>query len=142
MGLLIIMRHAEATSAAPRAEDFNRPLTSAGRATAEQTARRILGAHGLPELVLHSPALRTAETARIVVQTWADARTRVQVVPAIYLARGSTLQQLLDQPEHSAASVLLIGHNPGVSELLRALDNVASDQRRWLTPAEFVALTS
>jgi phosphohistidine phosphatase len=140
MSLLIIMRHAEAASAKPGGDDFMRPLTAAGRAAAERAALRIRDEHGDPQLLLHSPALRTTETARIVVGTLAAPGLRLLAVPALYLARGQSVQQLLALPAHLAERVLLIGHNPGVSELVQAVSAEAAQARRWLAPAEFVAI--
>jgi phosphohistidine phosphatase len=140
MGQLIIMRHAEAAVADAGADDYARPLTAAGRVAAERAAARIRAQHGVPLLLLHSPAIRTAETARIVARSLAGSSLRLLALPEVYLARGNTLQQLLALPTHAAPSVLLIGHNPGVSELLQILDPEAARERRWLTPAEFVAV--
>jgi phosphohistidine phosphatase len=141
MDTLIIMRHAEAVSATPGADDFSRPLTGTGRAAAERAAQRLRAGQPVPQLLLHSPAVRTAETARILAQSLCSPALRIQAVPAIYLARGRTLQELLAQPEHAADCVLLVGHNPGVSELLQLLSDADARTRRWLTPGEFVALT-
>ena len=140
MRRLIIMRHAEAETAPPGADDFGRTLTPAGRAAARRAAERLHAEQGLPALLLHSPALRTTETARIVAETLAPAVLRAIAVPGIYLAKGKTLQRLLEEPAHRADCVLLVGHNPGVSELLQLLDADAARTRRWLTPAEFAAI--
>lgn len=67
------------------------------------------------DLVLCSPARRTRET-------WERVRSavrsgEVRFVPAIYEAGAPALLDVVRSIEESAASVLLIGHNPGLADL-------------------------
>lgn len=137
-GRLILMRHAEAVSAAPGLDDFDRPLTTAGRAAAARVAARLAQ---LPvRLLLHSPAARTHETALIINGQLQLPAAAVRAEDAIYLASAGSLRQLVQDNAAAGGCLLLIGHNPGVSELLQLLDAGARDARRWLAPADYALL--
>jgi phosphohistidine phosphatase SixA len=133
------MRHAEAQAATVGGDDFTRPLTRAGRLAAESAAERLGAAPSPPALIWHSPALRTAATAALVAARLGLPASCVLAVPVVYLANGKALQALL-APSEQRDHLLLIGHNPGVSELLQLLDADAARARRWLAPAETVTL--
>jgi phosphohistidine phosphatase len=136
---LTLMRHAEAQVATVGGDDFTRPLTSAGRIAAANAAQQLGAAPPPPALIWHSPALRTTETAALVAARLSLPASRVLAMPAVYLASGSALLALL-APAEPRAHLLLIGHNPGVSELLQLLDADAARTRRWLATAETVTL--
>jgi len=113
---LILMRHAEALPAAIDAEDFARPLTEAGRAAAARAATALAGGHAVDRL-LYSPARRTTETALIVADVLELGPARMRAVPEMYLATPQRLRAAIAQWHDGARVLLLIGHNPSVSEL-------------------------
>src|SRR5258706_10362911 len=92
---LILMRHAEATSADSATDDFQRPLTDHGRKSALRAARAMAVEHGAPQLIICSPALRTLQTAELLVQTQALPPAALRFESAIYLATVTTLQRLV-----------------------------------------------
>lgn len=117
MKYLGLYRHAKSDWADKRARDFDRPLNARGRRGAEAMARHIR-AHGLSwDRIVASPAVRCAETVEIgcqaVGRTWPVLWDR-----RIYLASSATLLDLLREIEGDPASVLMIGHNPGLEDLI------------------------
>jgi len=113
---LILMRHAEAAPASHGTEDFARPLTDAGRVAAARAAKML--AVGAPiERVIYSPAARTSETASIVASTLSIAASALQAVPKLYLATPHLIGAALARWQGTARVILVVGHNPGVSDL-------------------------
>lgn len=110
------MRHAEAKPATRGADDFERPLTDAGRISAARAAKLL--AVGAPiERLLYSPARRTSETAAIVAETLGFDKSALQAVPKLYMANAHRIGAALAKWRGNARVILVIGHNPGVSEL-------------------------
>jgi phosphohistidine phosphatase len=114
---LILMRHAQAAPAELGAEDFTRPLTTAGRKAAAQAAGRLAVAGAAIERVLLSPANRTRDTAAIVADEFGLAATALQAVPELYAARAEVIRTAIARHHAGAGCLLIVGHNPGISEL-------------------------
>ncbi len=115
MKQLILMRHAQAEKNAPSGEDFDRPLSAAGRQEATIVAKA-LEADGLkPDFAIVSAALRTQ-------QTFEQVRAVLGAIPSIvdkafYNAGADTLRRLVERHEDNGTCVLVINHNPGIQYL-------------------------
>ena len=119
------MRHAK-SDWSREADDFDRPLNKRGRGDLPHVAR-LLGAVevGLPDLVISSPAERARETTTGVVQAL-GAQLDILFQDSLYLADAGAITQALHAAGKKAAgtnieSILLIGHNPGLEELIARL---------------------
>ncbi len=125
MKTLILMRHAKSGWAGPGMDDHDRALNKRGRSAAPVMARW-LEARGLrPGKVLCSPSRRTCETAALM-------RDAVPWLPepelpaALYHAGPGRLLEHLRRLPKGCDSVLVIGHEPGLSALLRMLGSRAA----------------
>lgn len=137
---LILLRHAEAVPAnmgcfSPEA-DMARPLTHDG----EQAATRCglwLRDNGLaPDAVLCSPAVRTQQTRDKVLGAFPQPFDVPPLLcPDIYEAEPTALAATLRRTPPQARTVLLIGHNPGISEFARWLDSRNSKLDQGFAPA-------
>ncbi|MSQ68507.1 MAG: histidine phosphatase family protein [Gammaproteobacteria bacterium] len=114
---LIIMRHAKALAAGASGGDFTRPLAPRGRVDAARMGRWLYARYPDIDRVLVSPAQRTRETLAGVLAAWPDAAPTVIWDPSIYLAELSSLLRAV--AAHATGKVLVLGHNPGMEELLR-----------------------
>ena len=115
MKRLFLLRHAKTHPAEPGEEDHDRTLMPRGRDDAARMARH-LRAHGLaPERVLVSSAVRTLQTAELAL---ADLRPAVETLDTLYLAPMVRLLAIVHAAPAQAANLMLIGHNPGMEELL------------------------
>ncbi len=119
MRRLLLLRHGEAEPATPGGSDFERPLTAAGRAEVREAADVISRAGGTIDRVLFSTARRTVETFAII----AAQRQLPPPEPQdrLYLASPSVLLQALERCPSNCATLLVVGHNPGLSELIARL---------------------
>ena len=100
--------------------DFDRPLANRGR-----EACAVIGAFieekGIDfDLVLVSTAVRTRETIELVKER-AKFRGEVRYEERIYEATTSQLLEVISEVDDDRESVLLVGHNPGIEDLLALL---------------------
>ena len=134
---LILLRHAHAESAAVGQDDKSRGLSATGRAEA-QAAGDWLREHGLqPDRVLCSDATRTRETLAALGDIGAG---EVYEEGSIYDASPGTLAALADA-NRDAECLLLVGHNPGLEQLLALLHSGQSGDYRGMPPAAVAVLS-
>ena len=120
MKQLVLMRHAKSDRSDPGAIDHERPLNARGRNAAPVMAEWLLGRGVAPDVALVSSSVRTMETFDRLRRVMTEV-PRPTVLRSLYLADAtSMLDEIRRQPE-SAASVLLIGHEPGLGDLVRLL---------------------
>lgn len=130
MKSLILLRHAKSGWDDPVARDFDRPLNDRGR-RASRTVGRWLRDQGVTfDHVAASPATRCVDT----IEELAVGLGR-RLTPAwdrrVYLASADTLLEVVQEAPAEAASLLLVGHNPGLEELvLMLVPDQADDELR------------
>lgn len=136
---LILLRHAEAVPIeAAGGDDQQRPLSPRGEQEA-QAAGLWLIAHGArPDRVLCSPSQRTGETARLALAALESAPVP-RMEAEIYDATPGELLTLLDQ-HNDAGVVMLVGHNPGIEQLVALLAEGRSDEFRGMPPGAMAVL--
>jgi phosphohistidine phosphatase len=130
------MRHGQSpsTSEAGVKTDAQRPLSEKGRADARRMAEEIVKRGGRPSLVLHSPLLRAAETAKA-------AAAVLKTEPVVFIPLDNTLppDQVLEHLRKragAAADVLAVGHQPQIGEIAALLTSELYEIR----PAGVVAV--
>ena len=153
---LILLRHASAENGEV---DRLRALSRGGEAEAARLGDALvrLEERGFrPQIVLSSPARRARETAlrllpglahdpRVGPQNGPRTGPRVEEDEGLYLASpGQLLSRLQALPDHEP-QVLLVGHNPGLAELVQLLAERGAAEvlvraARGLAPAAFAAL--
>ncbi|MGI4020479.1 MAG: SixA phosphatase family protein [Janthinobacterium lividum] len=116
MKKLILIRHAEAEPETEKLPDFERNLTVTGKQDAAKMAALLLNQATLPETIICSPAVRALTTAQIFTVTLGleEAKTNLK----IYEADADTLLQIINQLDDQNEVIALVGHNPGVSNIL------------------------
>lgn len=114
-----IMRHARAASPRPGERDFDRPLVASGLADAAAMGRWLHAQVPALSMLLSSPALRARMTADAMLAAWGASPPRVEWASTLYLAE---LPVLLETLEFAGTGpILLLGHNPGLAELVEYL---------------------
>lgn len=120
MRRLIVLRHAKSSWADPALEDHARPLNKRGRRAAPVIGAWLADNGLVPDYALLSDSVRTRET----LQRLADslpAPLDAEVSPNLYHAPPDRMLRWLQRAPDAAATVLLIGHQPGVSGFSRKL---------------------
>jgi phosphohistidine phosphatase len=118
--VVFVLRHAKSSWSDPGIADHDRPLSGRGRRSATAVAASFLADQLQPQLVLCS----SAERAR---QTLAPLRkvlppdTPILIESGLYLATADALLERLRSLDDGVRRVLLVGHNPGLQDLVRAL---------------------
>lgn len=116
---LILLRHAKSDWSGNEA-DINRPLAKRGRRQAPEAGRWLAANIDRVDLAVVSPATR----ARC---TWDLASTELEVLPQtriddrVYAASGSELLGVVRELSDDVGNVALVGHNPGIEELVSLL---------------------
>ena len=124
MSTLIVLRHGKSDWSGGE-PDHLRPLARRGRAQVPEAGRWLADNVGVIDLAVVSPAERTRET-------WRLAAAKLAVPPPVheddrvYAGSARSLLDVLRELPGEVASVVLVGHNPGVEDL------VASLTGRWV----------
>jgi phosphohistidine phosphatase len=129
---IILLRHGHADE---HPDDFTRTLNERGRAAAQRAGEALGAAGWAPAHVLTSAAPRAIATAELAMQACGYSGP-IQVERALYLASDSRCRAALRDTPAPAASVLLVGHNPGLTQLARDLCGLHGD----LAPAEYATV--
>lgn len=122
MRTLILLRHAKAVRAHEADSDEARALTGRGRREAALAGAAIEDAGLKPTLALVSTAERTRETAAFGLQNFA-LETRFE--DALYHAHTEGVWDAFSASD--AESIVIVGHNPGLGELVSLLVHQAHD---------------
>lgn len=111
---LILTRHAKSAWDNPELADHDRPLTKRGRRSAEAIGDWLRQKGHVPDQVLCSSAKRTRETYKRMGFELAP-----EVTEHLYLVTANQILRVLSQA--SGDTVLLLGHNPGISQFAGAI---------------------
>jgi phosphohistidine phosphatase len=118
---LVLLRHAKAETPGEM-PDFDRTLTDRGRADAVAAGAWLAGRNLVPGLVLCSPAVRTRQTWHGVAVGLAGGGPEVRHEPGLYDGGRTEVVDLLRAVPDEVATVLVVGHNPTMSDLSLLLD--------------------
>ena len=117
---LLILRHGKSDWDAGT-DDFNRPIQDRGKRGAQRIATWLMRQGLVPDYVVSSPAVRAKETARKACKAMGLGSDDVHLDRAIYLATRDELLAVLAACPSSATRVMIVGHNPGMEDLLEYL---------------------
>jgi phosphohistidine phosphatase len=119
---LILLRHAKSDWSGDEA-DIDRPLGKRGRRQAPEAGRWLAnGIDGIDgiDLAVVSPANRARSTWDLVAAEL-DARPTTQINDQVYDASDRELLDVVRRLPDDVATVVLVGHNPGMEDLVRLL---------------------
>jgi phosphohistidine phosphatase len=119
MHRLFVLRHAKSRWDNSYLADYERPLAPRGRRAAETLAGHIAAIDPPPALVLCSSARRAQDTLEPIRDRLPT--TEVLVEDDLYGAPAPQLLERLRQVPEETSSVLLVGHNPGLEDLVLGL---------------------
>ena len=120
MRALYLLRHAKSSWKDVDLADFDRPLSSRGRRASESIGQFLKSKEIAFDLVVSSPAVRARQTIELVLRT-AKMRPELRFDERIYEATSARLLEVISQIENEYKSVLMVGHNPGMQEILLLL---------------------
>ena len=104
-------------------DDFDRPLKDRGKRGAQRIGVWLAQQNLIPDLVVASPAERALVTAQKTCKAMGNGDEGIQRDNRIYAAEIDGLLAVLGDCPQDAGRVMLVGHNPGLEELLVWLAN-------------------
>lgn len=116
MKILLVLRHAKSDRGNKALRDHDRPLASRGEADAPQVGIALAALDLIPDCIVTSTAVRASETARLIAAAMEYSGEIVEE-PDLYAASADIMLDMLRACD-DAATVLLVGHNPGLEELI------------------------
>jgi phosphohistidine phosphatase len=135
MKTLYVLRHGQADPESEASSDYERQLTKRGRSEARHSAQYLSERPNVPSLILASGAARARETAELCLAALPSS-PQLTLLDGLYLAEPvSYLAALADRAEPHA-TVLVVGHNPG----LEALIHLLTDRSEHLATASLIEI--
>lgn len=135
MKTLLVQRHAKSSWKHPELSDHDRPLNKRGKRDAPRMGR-LVAAQGLrPDVIVSSTARRARRTAEEVARH-AGCEGAVQLDRRLYLASPDEIVDVVRGVAGSARRVMVVGHNPGLEDLVARL----AGRRETLPTAALAAL--
>jgi len=126
---LLLLRHGKSDWNTTE-DDFHRPLTNRGKRSAQRIGVWLATNGMIPEYIVSSPAERALVTAEKSCKAMGTGSGRIVQAKRIYCAGAHDLLEVIRQMPAEAGRVMLVGHNPGLEELLEYLSD------RDLEPAD------
>ena len=123
MKTLLLMRHAKSSWKEPGCEDHDRPLNKRGKRDAPQMGKLIRAKRLVPEFIISSSARRARKTAAKVHES-CGCRRAIELSDALYMAEPAAYLSVLRSLEREYRRVLVVGHNPGLEQLVKLLTEV------------------
>ena len=131
MKVLYLMRHAKSSWETPHLSDRQRPLLDKGVVRAEEQAKELKESGAKLDSIWTSDAVRATQTAEIVRKVLDLDEEAVFVEPAIYDARHvNDLLRVVRSIPDDFETVLLVGHNPVVTEFARLFTRTRLDEMK------------
>ncbi|MGH8038266.1 MAG: SixA phosphatase family protein [Stenotrophomonas sp.] len=135
---LILLRHAHAEPAGTGQADLDRPLSQTGLAEAEAAGKWLAENELLPDCVVCSPSRRTRETLEAVLGKTGFVEKMLE--DQIYEATPGVLTGVIDR-RWDVDRLLVVGHNPGLEQLVAFLTEGTSSDYRGMPPAGVAVLS-
>ena len=127
MKRLLVLRHAKSSWADTSLDDWQRPLNDRGRRDAPRVGAWLRDRSLVPDLIVTSDAVRARETAAAVA-TAAGYTREIVVEPSLYHATPADAIAVLNSVgNQTARTVLIVGHNPGLEDLVSRLSGEHHD---------------
>ena len=126
MKTLLVLRHAKSSWNDPALDDHERPLNKRGRRDGPRMGEFVRENGLLPDIVFSSDAVRARHTAEAVAEA-ARYTGEILLNPHLYMASPADILSLLRTVRKNAETVMIVGHNPGLEELVEQLTGEPQD---------------
>jgi phosphohistidine phosphatase len=136
MKTLLLLRHAQPAQTSPTGRDFDRPLIASGRTEAALVGHFLARRKLTPATAISSPAARARETAALVVEAARLFTTTTRFDERLYNADTGRILEVVSEVEAEVETVLVVGHNPGLAELIAHL----TGESKRVSPATLACL--
>ena len=133
---LYIMRHAKSDWSGPQISDFERPINKRGTKNAMRIGQWMNENNHIPQKIISSPALRAKETIELVTEQISKFNLEdLTYEDELYLAGFTQLIEFINTYKDKVQSLMLVGHNPGIENLVNYLCDRSGDKETIVTTA-------
>ena len=120
MKSVLILRHAKSSWKDPDLPDHDRPLNKRGKRDAPLMGRLLKKEHLVPDVIISSTAIRARSTAEAVAKA-SGYKGEIILNKSLYAAGPEAYLAVMHDLSDEYVRVLIIGHNPGLEELVEML---------------------
>lgn len=121
MKTLTLVRHAKSSWSHPGLADLQRPLNRRGQRDAPRMGSRLAAQHIRPQIIVSSPAVRAMTTAEVIASELDTQPAEVIIDKRVFHAYSGQLLDVIRDFDASLHHVMLVGHNPGLTNLVEQL---------------------
>jgi phosphohistidine phosphatase len=122
MKTIIILRHGKSSWSDSNLADHDRPLKTRGKEAARRIGRSLEEEGIMPDLIYSSTAKRARDTVRYLLETM-PCDSDVIFSRDLYPGSPDDYIEILKMLKNDIQCVMVVGHNPGLEELLFYLTN-------------------
>jgi phosphohistidine phosphatase len=120
MKTVLLLRHAKSSWDHLGLSDRERPLNKRGKRQAPEMGKLIYAENLTPDLILSSPARRACKTAEAVAKN-CGYDGEIEQIDDFYPGEPADYLRVLSELPDGVRRVMVVGHNPGLEELLWVL---------------------
>lgn len=121
MKTLYFLRHAKSGWKDADLSDIDRPLNARGKENAPAMGKHLRKLHVKPQLIISSPAKRAFSTANIIASEIGYEEKNIKIEMGLYGANIEELLSVIHALEGGLDKVMLVGHNPGFTQIIEFL---------------------
>ena len=125
--VLTVVRHAKSSWNQAGIDDFDRRLNKRGLRNAPEMGKRLADAGFVVDKIISSPAVRAITTAKLIAKEINFNSQKITQEASIYNASLDTLLNIVTSLDDNLTRVMLVGHNPGFTNLCNYLSNCSID---------------
>lgn len=122
---LYLVRHAKSSWSDASLSDMQRPLNKRGRRSAPEMGRRMVAQGHRPDLIISSPAKRARMTAKRIAKELGFAKSDIVTNPDLYFSGVRSMLNVLEVLDDDYKKVMIVGHNPSMTNFLNMLCNTS-----------------
>lgn len=114
---LILIRHAKSDWGTMSLKDYDRPLNQRGKKDAPEMGKRLKKKHIIPDLIISSPAVRAASTAKLIAAEVGYDPGHIRWVEKLYHCAAEVFEEVITGGDiaDDVKTVFIFAHNPGIS---------------------------
>jgi phosphohistidine phosphatase len=134
---LYLLRHAKSSWDDPSIVDFDRPLNKRGLRDAPFMGKLLAGMGEMPGIIVTSPARRALTTARLFAEAFGLPPAGLVEIAPLYAASPETILDVISELDDAFESAMVVGHNPGLTQVAAALSPGALNHMPTCSVAAF-----
>ena len=122
-----LLRHAKSSWDDSALDDHERPLNKRGKRDAPLMGQRMRERGYVPDRIVSSTAVRAYTTARVIARELRYPLESIIRTDELYLADPDVLLACIRGTPDALGSLMLVGHNPGLTDVANSLTGVRVD---------------